>query len=262
LLTTAPHRQCPERCNRSRARRRNRVLERRVDERTRELRASNEELESFASTVAHDLRSPLRSMDGFADAIERDETSVLSDASRTYLARIRAAAQRLSVLIDDVLKLSRVARAALVRQRVDLSGLARGIVAELQARDPERRVQVEVAEGLVADGDPVLLRIALENLLNNAWKFTQRTAEARISFRRVGARGGRAAFVVEDNGVGFDMDYASQLFTPFQRLHKRTEFEGTGIGLATVKRIVTRHGGEVWAEASLERGASVYFTLG
>lgn len=237
------------------------TLERRVQERTAELQAVNEELQAFAYSVAHDLRSPLRAMDGFAQVLLSTEGDRLAPQSAAYLARIRANAQRMNALIDGLLKLSRVTRADLVRQAVDLSALARAIVSELRHQHHGREVDVRIAEGLWADGDLHLLRIALVNLFENAWKFTGTTPNARITFESV-ERDGRVAFVMRDNGVGFSMDHAEQLFGAFQRLHPREAFEGTGIGLATVKRIVARHGGEVWAEGEPGKGASFYFTLG
>lgn len=236
-------------------------LEKRVQERTAELQAVNEELQAFAYSVAHDLRSPLRAMDGFAQVLLSTEGDRLAPPSAAYLARIRANAQRMNDLIDGLLKLSRVTRADLVRQAVDLSALARAIVSELRHQHHGREVDVHIAEGLWTDGDLHLLRIALVNLLENAWKFTGTTPHARITFERV-EHEGRIVFVMRDNGVGFSMDHADQLFGAFQRLHPREAFEGTGIGLATVKRIMARHGGEVWAESEPGKGASFYFTVG
>ncbi|MFN7146921.1 MAG: sensor histidine kinase, partial [Myxococcota bacterium] len=236
------------------------TLERRVEERTAELQAVNEELQAFAYSVAHDLRSPLRAMDGFAQVLLSTEGERLAPQSAAYLARIRANAQRMNELIDGLLKLSRVTRADLVRQTVDLSALARAIVSELRHQHHGREVDIRIAEGLWADGDLHLLRIALVNLFENAWKFTSTTPDARIVFERA-ERDGKLVFVMRDNGVGFSMEHAEQLFGAFQRLHPREAFEGTGIGLATVKRIVTRHGGEVWAEGAPGEGASFYFTL-
>jgi signal transduction histidine kinase len=225
-----------------------------------ELSASNHELEAFSYSVSHDLRSPLRSIDGFSLALAEDCAASLPAVGLGHIDRIRAATQRMGRLIDDLLQLSRVTRAEMRREPVDLTALARAIAAELSRAAPGRPVAFEVAEGLVASGDPNLLRIALENLLGNAWKFTARHASARIALGRT-ARGGRPAFFVEDDGAGFDMAYAAKLFGAFQRLHGANEFAGTGIGLATVQRIVRRHGGEVWAEGAVERGATFTFTL-
>jgi signal transduction histidine kinase len=203
----------------------------------------------------------LRSLDGFSQALLEDFADRLDEAGRDYLRRIRAAAQRMALLIDDLLALSRVSRAELRPERVDLTAVAREIARRLGERDAGRRVTVSVDPELVAEGDPRLLAIALENLLENAWKYTRRKAEATI---RVGAerRDGQTVFCVRDNGAGFDMAHAGKLFSPFQRLHRAEEFEGTGVGLATVQRILRRHGGRAWAEGEVGRGAAFYFTLG
>ncbi len=242
-------------------RRLNEELERRVAERTAQLAAANGELEAFAYSVSHDLRAPLRSIDGFSQALLEEYRDRLDAVGTDYLTRVRAASQRMGQLIDDLLKLSRVTRAELRREAVDLSVLARDVAAELQRRHPQREMTLRVAEGLAAQGDPRLLRIVLENLLDNAWKFTRDRAPAVVEVGRA-EHAGQPAFFVRDNGVGFDMAYAHTLFSPFQRLHGAAEFEGTGIGLATVQRIVRRHGGRVWAEAGVGRGATFYFTLG
>jgi PAS domain S-box-containing protein len=232
---------------------------------TRELETSNKELESFSYSVSHDLRAPLRSIDGFSAAFLEDYGANLPPEGRDYLARVRAAAQRMAELIDDLLNLSRVTRAAVEPQPVDLSAIARQIGDELHNREPERRVEFIVEPDLSANCDPKLLRIALENLLGNAWKFTSRKAEARIEFGAVGADGsqgnGTRTFFVRDNGAGFDMAYADKLFGAFQRLHGAGEFPGTGIGLATVQRVIRKHGGHVHAEGQIDQGASFYFTL-
>jgi PAS domain S-box-containing protein len=231
-------------------------LERRVEARTAELEAANKELESFSYSVSHDLRAPLRSIDGFGAAIEEECGPALSPVCRTYMGRLRSATRRMAQLIEDLLKLSRVTRAGLHRETIDLSTLARGILEELAHADPGREVRVRVDDGLVAEGDSHLVRILLDNLLNNAWKFTSKTDDAEIRFTRDGD-----AFAVSDNGAGFDMAYVHRLFGPFQRLHGVDEFEGTGIGLATVQRIVARHGGRVWAEGEPGKGATFRFTL-
>jgi signal transduction histidine kinase len=223
-----------------------------------ELEWKNKELEAFSYSVSHDLRAPLRGIDGFSQALLEDHSDALAPVAQDYLRRVRSAAQRMGELIDDLLQLSRVGRAPLVRQRVDLSALAQAVVAGLRRAAPERTVAVTIADGLVADGDPGLLRALLENLLGNAWKFTANSAAAAIRLEAAGETG----FVVRDNGVGFDMAYADKLFAPFQRLHSDAEFPGTGIGLATVRRIVDRHGGRAWAEAEPGRGAAIYWTLG
>jgi signal transduction histidine kinase len=225
-----------------------------------ELSASNRELEAFGYSVSHDLRSPLRTIDGFGQALVEDCAEAIPPVGVGHVGRIRAATQRMGKLIDDLLHLSRVTRVEMSRERVDLSAAAREVAAELRRTAPERRVTVEVEDGLVARGDPALLRIVLENLLGNAWKFTSKHASARIAVGGA-ARGGVPAFYVRDDGAGFEMAYAHKLFGAFQRLHGAGEFAGTGIGLATVQRIVRRHGGEIWAEGALEQGATFTFTL-
>jgi PAS domain S-box-containing protein len=228
--------------------------------RVAELAAVNRELETFSYSVSHDLRAPLRGIDGFGQALEEEYDDKLDDVGRDYLRRIRAATRRMGDLIDDLLNLSRVTRREMVQETVDLSTLARSVVAQLRRAEPARDVRVTIADGLVAQGDPHLLRIALENLLGNAWKFTGRAAQGTIALGATELDGTRA-FFIRDNGVGFDMEFADKLFGAFQRLHGVKDFPGTGIGLATVQRIVTRHGGRIWAEAALGKGATFYFTL-
>ncbi|MBK9713400.1 MAG: PAS domain-containing protein [Kouleothrix sp.] len=242
-------------------RRLNGVLEQRVAERTAELEAANHELEAFSYSVSHDLRAPLRSIDGFSQALLEDYAERLDATGRDYLQRIRAACQRMGQLIDDMLNLSRLTRSDMCPKAIDLSALVETIAAGLQRAQPGRRIDLVVAPGLVANGDPRLLRIALENLLDNAWKFTSRRAQARIEFGLT-TRDGLPAYFVRDDGAGFDMAYADKLFGVFQRLHTAEEYEGTGIGLITVKRIIQRHGGQVWGEGAIDRGATFYFTLG
>lgn len=237
-----------------------RELEQRVRERTAQLEAANRELEAFSYSVAHDLRAPLRSIDGFSQALLEDYGHQLDEVGQDYLRRVRAASQRMAELIDDLLQLSRITRQPLRVEEVDLSALALQLAGELQQQHPERAVEVRVQPGVVARGDPKLLAVALQNLLGNAWKFTAPRPHAVVEFGVVQAEDGPACFV-RDNGVGFDMKYADKLFAPFQRLHKPSEFPGTGIGLATVQRVVARHGGRVWAEAEADRGATFYFTL-
>ena len=238
----------------------NRELDQRVRERTAELEASNRELESFAYSVSHDLRAPLRAIDGFCQALMEDYHDQLDAQGRDYLDRVSAAARRMARLIDDLLEISRVTRKSMRRERVDLSALAREIAGQLREAQPERDAAFIIGEGVEAFGDPLLLRLALDNLLNNAFKFTTGRPRALIEF---GAReqSGQTAYFVGDNGVGFDMAYADNLFVPFQRLHTRSQFPGSGIGLATVQRIVHRHGGRVWGEGRVDRGATFYFTL-
>jgi PAS domain S-box-containing protein len=223
--------------------------------------AANRELEAFSYSVAHDLRTPLRSIDGFSMALLEDNAAQLDALGKSYLERVRSAAQRMALLIDDLLSLSRVTRAPLRRERVDLTLLARASVARLREAEPERKVEVLVQGGLFAEGDATLLAALIENLLGNAWKFTSKKPKACIE---VGLtfRGGRSAYFVRDDGSGFDMAHAGKLFGAFQRLHANAEFPGTGIGLATVARIVRRHGGKVWAEGLVGRGAIFLFTLG
>jgi two-component system, NtrC family, sensor kinase len=224
-----------------------------------ELESKNEELESFSHSVAHDLRAPLRSIDGFALALLEDYADTLDDDGKQHLCYVRESAQQMARLIDDLLALSRVTRSEFQRAPVDLSAIARGVAARLAQREPGRRVELVVTDGLVADGDGRLLTVALENLLGNAWKFTGKRDRARIEFGV--ADNGHRTFFVRDNGAGFDMAYASKLFGTFQRLHAATEFEGTGIGLATVQRVIRRHGGRIWADGAVGSGASFFFTL-
>src|SRR5437879_4128910 len=225
-----------------------------------QLEAANAELDAFAYAVSHDLRAPLRAIDGFGQALLEDYDARLDAAGRGYLQRVRAATQRMGVLIDDLLLLSRVTRAELNRVPVDLSALAESVAAELKRTAPERAVEVVITPGVTVEGDPRLLRVVLENLLGNAWKYTGKNPRARIEFG-VDQRDGQRACFVRDDGAGFDMTYAKKLFGAFQRLHSTVEFEGTGVGLATVQRIVHRHGGRVWAEGAVDRGATFYFTL-
>jgi PAS domain S-box-containing protein len=222
--------------------------------------AANKELEAFSYAVAHDLRAPLRAIDGFAHAIEEDCSGQLDAAGLDHLRRIRTASARMGELIDGLLRLSRVARGEIGRAPVDLTRMVRQIGARLKEAHPERSVDLVVDEGLVAEGDSHLLGAALENLLTNAWKFTGKCADPRIEVHKK-MEGGRPVFLVRDNGAGFEQAYAHKLFGAFQRLHATKDFEGTGIGLATVHRIVERHGGRIWAEGEVGRGATFYFTL-
>ena len=225
-----------------------------------QLEESNHELEAFSYSVSHDLRSPLRSIDGFSLALLEDSADKLDAQGRDYLSRVRAATQRMSQLIDDLLKLSRVARMELRRERVDLSMIAEKIVSHLRDNDPGRPTKFVIEEGLFDLGDERLLTVVLENLLANAWKFSEKSPAPVVEFGTAQPGGARAYFV-RDNGAGFDMAYADKLFNPFQRLHTAVEFPGTGIGLATVKRIINRHGGRVWIEGEVGKGTTVYFTL-
>jgi hypothetical protein len=234
-------------------------LEELVRERTAELEAVNRELEAFSYSVSHDLRAPLRAVDGFARALEEDCAGHLDETTREYLTRIRKATQHMGFLIDDMMELSRVGRAELKPVELHLSALARDVVDKLAAAEPARHVHVEISPGLTARGDGRLLLIVLFNLFDNAWKYTARTREPSITFSQQELNG-EAVFVIRDNGAGFDMQYADKLFGAFQRLHG-AEFPGTGVGLTTVRRIIQRHGGRVWADAEVGKGATFYFTL-
>ena len=235
-------------------------LELRVAERTTQLEAANRELEAFSYSVSHDLRAPLRSIDGFSQALLEDCAEALDERGRQHLQRTRAAAKRMGQLIDDLLSLSRLTRGEMKREPVDLSDLAQSTAAEIARSQPERKVEIKIADDLVARGDGQLLRVALENLFRNAWKFTRHRAIAHIEFGSVRQNGTRV-FFLRDDGAGFDMTYSEKLFGAFQRLHSAKDFEGTGIGLATVARIIRRHGGRVWAEGKTDEGATFYFTL-
>ena len=238
----------------------NTELEDRVQRRTSELEVVNRELEAFSYSVSHDLRSPLRSIDGFSQALAEDYADTLDATGRDYLQRIRAAAQRMGQLIDDMLSLARISRQDMRRTPVDLSTLAQNIVRDLVQTDPQREATIVIQPELRTVADRGLMRIVLDNLLRNAWKFTRRKPVTQIEFGRQDIAG-EEVFYVRDNGAGFDMEYAGKLFGPFQRLHGMSEFEGTGIGLATVQRIVSRHGGRIWADAAVNRGATFYFTI-
>lgn len=239
----------------------NEQLERRVVERTAQLEAANKELEAFSYSVSHDLRAPLRHIDGFSKTLLERYADKLDDKGKHYLQRIRSGTQRMGELIDDLLMLSRMTRSEMHRTQVDLSAHALNIATELSQTQPERQVEFAIAPGLIADGDARLLRVVLENLLNNAWKFTSNRLDSRIEFGVILQEEAKIAYFVRDNGAGFDMAYANKLFGAFQRLHTAAQFPGTGIGLATVQRIIHRHGGRVWAEAVVEQGATFYFTL-
>lgn len=226
-----------------------------------ELKAVNKELEAFSYSVSHDLRAPLRSIDGFSQALLEDSLEQLDATGQDYLHRIRSATQRMGQLIDDLLTLSQVTRSDFHKEAVDLSQLAHRLVTLLQQAHPERQVEFEIQTGLIAQGDLRLLQVVLDNLLNNAWKFTSHHPQAQIEFGAIAQENGIPVYFVRDNGVGFDMAFVDKLFKPFQRLHGMHEFPGNGIGLATVQRIIHRHGGQVWAEANLNQGATFYFTL-
>lgn len=242
-------------------RRLNADLEQLVVERTSQLADANQELASFSYSVSHDLRAPLCTIEGFTRILREEYAGSLDDDGRQLLMRICRAGSRMKDLIDHLLELSRAGRGELVRQRVDLSAMVREIAAELQGGDPGRNVSFRIADGVMVSGDAGLLRLALDNLLSNAWKYSRGTDGALIEFGEE-SQGGVRVFFVRDNGVGFDMEHADQIFSLFQRLHSADEFEGTGIGLATVKRIVLRHGGRIWAEGAAGSGATFFFTLG
>jgi signal transduction histidine kinase len=225
-----------------------------------DLERANRELEAFSYSVSHDLRAPLRTIDGFSLILMEDYGASLPDPAQVHLRRVRAAAQRMGQLIDDLLRLSRISRTELHQETVDISALARVVADNLAAAQPERKVDMQITPGLTALGDPALVRIVLENLMGNAWKFSSRVELPRVEVGAV-PRGGLTAIFIRDNGAGFDAAYADKLFSPFQRLHKVEEFAGTGIGLATVQRIVHRHGGQVWAEGAVGKGATFYFAL-
>jgi PAS domain S-box-containing protein len=235
-------------------------LEERVRNRTAGLVEANEEMAAFSYSISHDLRAPLRAIDGYGSLIEDEHGRELSPRVADFLHRMREAARRMARLIDDLLVLSRVGRTAIADEEVDLGALAERVVHDLREGEPARTVHVSIAPGLVARGDRGLLGVVMQNLIENAWKFTSKHAEARIEIGRERV-GDVEAFFVRDDGAGFDPEHGNRLFRPFERLHRVDEFPGTGIGLATVHRVVTRHGGRVWATGAIERGATVWFTL-
>ena len=235
-------------------------LELRIRERTRQLEEANKDLESFAYSVSHDLRAPLRAIDGFSQTVLEDYAPLLDDAGRFAIERIRANAIRMGRLIDDMLHLARISHGELSPGPTDLGALAGQIVAELREQQPDRNLDVRIAESLVADVDPDFTRIALANLLSNAFKFTGNQTAPRIDFASE-TQGDEVVYYVRDNGAGFDMAYADQIFRPFERLHSQDDFPGTGIGLATAQRVIRRHGGRIWADAAVGRGATFFFTL-
>lgn len=225
-----------------------------------ELERKNKELEAFSYSVSHDLRAPLRSIDGFSQALLEDHAAALDPTGQNYLNRVRAAAQRMGELIDDLLQLSQVGRAPLRHEKVDLSALGRAVAAALHRTSPREGANIVIEDGLLAEGDAGLLHVVLENLLGNSWKFTSNKTDASIEMGATG-KDGSIVYFVRDNGAGFDMTYAGKLFSPFQRLHSEAEFPGTGIGLATVQRIIERHAGRVWAEGEVGKGAAFFWTL-
>jgi PAS domain S-box-containing protein len=235
-------------------------LEGRVRERTQKLQQANSELEAFSYSVSHDLRAPLRAIDGFSQTLLIEYGDKVEEKMRGYLSRIKAGAARMGQLIEDLLSLSRISRLELQRHEVDVSAIAHQVLTDLQQREPDRKVEISVWDGVTLDADPRLVRVALENLLGNAWKFTSKSQGARIEFGMM-QEGERKVLFVRDNGAGFDMAYSDKLYGPFQRLHGMHEFPGTGIGLATVARIVGRHGGRIWCQAKPDKGATFFFTL-
>jgi signal transduction histidine kinase len=239
------------------------ILEERVQQRTAQLQAANQELEAFSYSVSHDLRTPLNTINGFSNLLGKEiGADSASERSKHYLARIRAGAVQMGELIDALLSLAQVSRTSLHWDRVDLSALAQTVLNGYREREPGRVVQFDIQPELVIEGDPRLLRDVLENLLGNAWKFSAKQARSEITFGHEKGSADETVYFVRDNGAGFDMAYSEKLFGAFQRLHTAAEFDGTGIGLATVHRIVMRHGGKVWAESAPGRGATFYFTLG
>ncbi|HON59646.1 MAG TPA: ATP-binding protein [Smithella sp.] len=238
----------------------NLLLERRVEERTAQLEESNRELEAFSYSISHDLRAPLRSIKGFAQILKEDYIGSLDETANNYLDRIINASRHMNDLVEAMLDLSRKSRKELDCQEVDLTAVAEKYLKDLQERQPYRRVTFLIQSGLQTKGDPVLLRIAVENLIDNAWKYTSKKSEACIEFGCEN-KDGKTIFYVKDNGVGFDMNRADKLFGVFQRFHSEKDYEGIGIGLATVRRIINRHRGSIWCEAQVNQGATFYFTL-
>jgi len=239
----------------------NAELEARVQQRTAELVRANKNMEAFSYSIAHDLRAPLRAMTGYSEALLEDCGDLLDESCRRYAASIQAASERMALLIDDLLQLSRISRAEITATTVDLSAEVAAIVAELRSAEPGRRVRLVIQRGVLAAGDRGLIRTVLQNLLENAWKFTAKRENATIEFGAAAAGGSKIRCHVRDNGAGFDPGYADMLFQPFQRLHAASEFPGTGIGLASVRQVIQRHGGEVWAEGAPGEGATFYLTL-
>jgi signal transduction histidine kinase len=237
----------------------NLTLEERVRQRTAELEATNRELEAFSYSVSHDLRAPLRTIDGFSLALEEDYTDAVDATGRDYIKRVRTGVQRMGQLIDSLLQLSRITRAEIAREPVDMSALGESVVANLRDENPDRTLDILVDPKMQVDADPKLLRVALENLLGNAVKFTSKVEHPTIHF---GFDANQQAYFVRDNGAGFDMYYKDKLFNAFNRLHGDKDFKGSGIGLATVARVIRRHHGKIWADAQVNRGATFYFTLG
>ena len=238
----------------------NTELEQRVKERTAQLEAANNELEAFAYSVSHDLRAPLRTIDGFSQILLEEMGDKLGEQGQHYLERVRLSSQRMAVLIDDLLNLSRITRSEMKKNKINLSKIVEMVAKELQESQPARQVEWIITPKVTVYGDGRLLEVMIRNLLNNAFKFTAHHPTGRIEFG-VTKQNNKTVYFVRDDGAGFDMAYAHKLFTVFQRLHSSETFEGTGVGLAIVQRIIHRHGGQVWAEGAVEQGATFYFTL-
>ncbi|KAB8317141.1 response regulator [Tolypothrix campylonemoides VB511288] len=236
-------------------------LEQRVRQRTSELEAANQELEAFSYTISHDLRSPLRSIIGFSELLQMKYNNQLDEQAKQYLNRVSTSAKGINTQIDAMLSLHKLTQVELKRETVDLSGIAQEILSHLKAVEANRQVETHVAQGLTVNGDPVLLRVMLENLLSNAWKYSAKVEQPRIEFGVTKESDGSSVFYVRDNGAGFDMKRADKLFRPFQRLHSDNEFPGTGVGLASVQRIIHKHKGRIWVEAAVGQGATFYFTI-
>jgi len=231
-----------------------------LSKRNSELAASNKELESFIYSLSHDLRAPLRAVSSFATFLKKDYAGILDERGKDYLSRIDHGTARMNLLIEDLLSLSRISKQELKRSMVDLSNIASSVVADLRTYNPSRNAQISIADDLKVSADPVLMKIALSNLLGNAWKFTSKQENAQITFGSE-EHEDKTVLYIKDNGVGFDLKHAKKMFEPFHRLHSADDFEGTGIGLAVVDRIIRRHGGKVWAEGEVGKGATIYFTL-
>jgi signal transduction histidine kinase len=260
MLAEIQERDTALRASEGRLRQANAGLEQRVAARTAELETSNRELEAFSYSVSHDLRAPLRAIDGFSKALLEDCGDALGETGTRHLERVRGATRQMGLLIDDLLNLARLSRAEMRREPVDLAAVGNEIAASLAQTQPDRQVSFVVPPHLKAEGDLQLLRVVLDNLIRNAWKFTSKHPMARIELGQAGTNGKRTFFITDD-GAGFDMAHADLLFAPFQRLHRQSDFEGTGVGLATVQRIIHRHGGRLWAEGEVDKGATFYFTL-
>lgn len=236
-------------------------LNKELERRALELEAANKELEAFSYSVSHDLRSPLQNIDSFSQILAEDYANRLDADGRDYVQRLRGSCRHMEEIIDALLALANMMRSELFVAPLDLSALAKSVAADLKQKNPDRRVDWVIAEGLTAEGDSQLLRVTLENLFSNAWKFTAKLPRARIEFGALPQSNGARVYFVRDNGAGFDMTRANQLFTPFKRLHDQSEFRGTGIGLATVQRVIQRHRGKIWAEGMVDHGATFCFTL-